>query len=70
MMEALFGAVTSLNDEGFSACKVTADTKTDPTMTLHRVWIACGEKTILIVRSTFVGGKPYNTVDEHLGAMN
>jgi hypothetical protein len=36
IMEALFGAVTSLNDEGFSACKVTADTKTDPTMTLPR----------------------------------
>ena len=67
---ALFGVVTSLNDEGFSACKVTADTKTDPTVTLQRVWIACGEKTILIIRSTFVAGKTYCTVDEHLGAMN
>src|SRR5277367_6257254 len=34
---ALFGVVTSLNDEGFSACKVTADTKTDPVATLQRV---------------------------------
>jgi hypothetical protein len=57
IMEALFGAVTSLNDEGFSACKVTADTKTDPTMTLHRVWIECGEKTILIIRSTLSGAR-------------
>jgi hypothetical protein len=68
--EALFGAVTSLNGEGFSACKVTADTKTDPTVTSQRVWIDCGEKTILIVRSTFVGGNTYCTVDEHLGAIH
>jgi hypothetical protein len=67
--DALFGVVTSLNSEGFSACKVTADTKTDPTSTVQRVWVACGEKTILIIRAT-MSGKIYNTVDEHLGAIH
>jgi hypothetical protein len=68
--EALFGAVTALNQEGFSACTVTADIKADPTATLHRVLIACGEKSLLIVRANFSGsGKSYNTVDENLGTV-
>jgi hypothetical protein len=66
--EALFGAVNSLNQGGFSACTVTADTKTDPDMTLHRVWIRCGEKSILLVRDS-LGGKSYNSVYEQLGVM-
>jgi hypothetical protein len=66
---ALFGVITSLNGEGFSVCKVSADMKADPTMTAQRVWIACGEKTILVHRAT-IGGKIYNTVDEQLGAIN
>jgi len=66
--EALFGAVTSLNQQGFSACTVTTDIKADPTMTLHRIWITCGEKTLLVARASFSdSGKSYNTVDEHLG---
>lgn len=66
--EALFGVVNSLNQEGFSACTVTAHTKTDPDTMLHQVWIMCGEKSILLVRSSF-GGKSYNTVSEQLGSM-
>ena len=67
--EALFGVITSLNSEGFSLCKVSADVKADPSSSAHRVWIACGEKTVLVHRMT-ISGKTYNTVDEQLGAMN
>jgi hypothetical protein len=65
---ALFGAVSSVNGEGFSPCTVTADSRPAPDMTGHRVWIACGEKTILLIRRSF-GGKSYNSVYEQLGVM-
>src|SRR5690349_6414054 len=42
--EPLFGLVNSLNQEGFSACNIVADVKSDPTMTAHRVSMNCGEK--------------------------
>jgi hypothetical protein len=67
--EALFGAVNSLNQDAHSACTVIADVKTDPDMTVHRVWIACGEKSILVARAV-INGKSYNTVDEQLGVMH
>ena len=66
--DALFGAVRTLNEEGFSRCTVTADAQTDPGMSAHRVWIACAEKTVLLVRRT-MGDKSYNTVYEQLGTM-
>jgi hypothetical protein len=66
--EALFGAVNVLNKEGFSACKVTTYTNTAPDMTVHGVWIQCGEKSIRLTRDT-MGGKSYNMVYEQLGVM-
>jgi hypothetical protein len=66
--EALFGAVNSLNQEGFSSCTVTADSKFDPGTTTQRVWILCGEKSILMIRRS-LGGKSYNSVYERLGSM-
>jgi hypothetical protein len=66
ILEAFYGAVTHLNNEGFSTCKVNADSKLEPDEKLQRVWIRCGEKTILLARNSF-GGKTYNTVDEMLG---
>jgi hypothetical protein len=69
IVEAMFGAVNSLNQEGFSACTVTAITKTLPDSTGHNVWIICGEKSILISRRSF-GGKSYNSVHEQLGGMH
>ena len=66
--EAMFGAVKTLNNEGFSRCNVTADDSVSPDLTAHRVWIECGEKTVLIIRRSF-GGKSYNSVDERLGHM-
>jgi hypothetical protein len=68
IVEALFGAVRTLNDEGFSVCTVTADDAVSPDLTSHRVWIDCGEKTVLVIRRSF-GGKSYNSVDERLGHM-
>jgi hypothetical protein len=67
--EALFGAVNTLNKEGFSACKVTATTDTAPDVTTHGVWIQCGEKSVLLVRRN-MGGSFYNTVYEQLGSLH
>jgi len=68
IVEAMFGAVKTLNDEGFSTCIVTADDSVSPNLTAHRVWIDCGVKTVLVIRRSF-GGKSYNSVDERLGRM-
>lgn len=64
--EALFGAVSALNAEGFSTCTVTADTHASPTISAQRVWIICGEKTVAIIRRSF-GGKSFTSVEERLG---
>jgi len=68
--EALFGVVTSLNDEGLSKCTIAADTRaeTDIGLSSQRVWIMCGEKTILVARQT-VGGKSFSSVSERLGHL-
>jgi hypothetical protein len=68
--EALFGAVNSLNQQGFSACTVTAGTNTSPEMTAQNVWISCGEKSILVTRHSHADGKSYNMVYEQLGGMH
>lgn len=67
--EQLFGAVNSINSEGFYNCRVYTDVKTDPAATLHRVWIDCGDKSVLVARYVGASGKVYNTVDEHLGHL-
>lgn len=64
--DALFGAVSTLNSEGFSVCTVTADTQVSPSINSQRVWIACGEKSALVVKRSF-GGHSYNSVYEQLG---
>ncbi len=69
IVEALFGAVNSLNQEGFSACAVTAGTKASPDLTAQNIWITCGEKSVLVTRQT-IGGKSHNMVYEQLGEMH
>ena len=66
--EALFGVVTSLNNEGLSRCAVTADThaETDLDLNAQRVWIVCGEKTLLVARET-IAEKSFSSVSERLG---
>jgi hypothetical protein len=68
--EALFGLVTSLNEEGFSKCTVDADThaETDLDLNAQRVWMVCGEKTVLVARQT-IGGKSFSSVSERLGRL-
>ncbi len=68
--EALFGVVSSLNDEGYSKCTVTADTHADTDMGVswQRVWIFCGEKTVVVARQSS-GGKSFSSVSEQLGHM-
>jgi hypothetical protein len=64
--ESLFGVVSSFNSEGYSSCKVTANTNTSPNITHQNVWIDCGEKTILVTRISMYG-KLYRWVSERLG---
>ncbi|MBZ5522422.1 MAG: hypothetical protein LAP21_09305 [Acidobacteriia bacterium] len=68
IVAALHGAVSSLNREGYRSCNVEADSKVDPDSTLQRIWIRCGEKSILVSRAS-LNGKSYNTVDEELGTI-
>ena len=67
--QALFGAVSAFNDEGLSLCKVAADTSPVPGMNAQRVWIKCGEKSILLIRR-FIGGHSFDEVDEQLGVLD
>jgi hypothetical protein len=66
--EALFGVVNSLNSEGFSSCSIRADTHSSPDIIAQRVWINCGEKTIVLIRRSMTG-KTYTSVMEQLGTM-
>jgi len=68
-VEDLFGAVSSLNSDGFSQCNVTADTNDSPDIKAKRVWIMCGEKSVLVIRRTIVGGHSHDAVYERLGRM-
>jgi hypothetical protein len=69
VVEQLFGVVSSLNGEGFSECTVTADTNDSPDIRAKRVWISCGEKSVLVVQRTVVGGHSHDAVYERLGKM-
>jgi hypothetical protein len=63
---ALFGAVNSLNKDGFRTCDVAASVNTSPDITAHNVWISCGEKSVVVNRDT-IGNHSYTTVHEVLG---
>jgi hypothetical protein len=61
-IDAIFKAVSSLNREGFSACRVLSDT---PAYT-ERVGIDCGQKSVLITK-TVSGNQRAVDVSERLG---
>jgi hypothetical protein len=66
---ALFGVVSTLNRQGYAACELSADTQTTPNLTVERVWIVCGRKSILVQR--LQGSKDNSTfqqVFERLGS--
>jgi hypothetical protein len=63
---ALFGAVNSLNKDGFYACDVSASVNTSPDIAAHNVWISCGEKSVVVNRDT-IGNHSYTMVHEELG---
>jgi hypothetical protein len=67
--EELFGAVNSINGEGYSQCNVFADTRSFPEMTTQRVWMKCGNKSIVVLRTSYTNGHTYNEVSEQLGTM-
>ncbi len=66
---ALFGAVNSLNKDGFRSCELTAGVNTTPDATSHNVWIVCGEKSVVVIRSTMYN-KTYIMVHEQLGTQH
>jgi hypothetical protein len=61
-IDAIFKAVSSLNREGFSACRVLSDT---PAYT-ERVGIDCGQKSVPITK-TISGNQRLVEVSERLG---
>lgn len=64
--EALFGAVSSLREEGISRCVINADTRalTDIGETTERVWLFCGEKTVLVMRSIYKDGSHIQIIEQ------
>jgi hypothetical protein len=66
---ALFGAVNSLNKDGFRACDVTAGVTTTPDVTAHNVWISCGDKSVVVNRDT-IDDHSYTMVHEVLGRQH
>jgi hypothetical protein len=69
IFDALYGAVTYFNNDGHSLCTVFADTVPDPQNSFERVWIRCGDKSILLTKTT-IQGQTVEDVDEHLGMLN
>lgn len=68
IVESLFGAVSTLNQQRNSNCTVQAREKRTPNALVHVVWVVCGEKTVSVTRDT-VGDKSHNMVYEQLGEM-
>lgn len=64
---ALFGAVSSLNKQGYAACEISTDTQATPSLTAERVWIVCGKKSILVQRMQD-SKNTYQQVFEKLGS--
>jgi hypothetical protein len=67
-VDALFGLVNSLNSEGYTQCSVSADTVSDPVGITQRVWLHCGNKSVLVLKSRF-GDKSFEDVYEQLGSL-
>jgi len=67
---ALWGAVNTLNEQGFDSCKVTAGSKVTPDSESHNIWIDCGEKSVLLTRQSMSGKIIYTRVYEQLGKMH
>jgi hypothetical protein len=69
VVEALFAAVAAINKEGLNTCTVTATNQIDEIgWRFNRVWIACGEKTIALMRNSS-GKDTYDSVWERLGTF-
>ena len=66
--EALWGAVSALNEQGFSSCNISSGSKAEPDIMTHNTWIDCGDKSILLTRQS-ISGNPHNLVYEQLGRM-
>jgi hypothetical protein len=66
IFDSLFGAVTTLNNQGFFSCQVQAKTNIQPDTSVRVVWIKCGPKSITVTRNT-IGEKSFNEVHERLG---
>jgi hypothetical protein len=67
-IDAFYGAVSSLNREGYSSCTISADTRTSPDSSFNRVWLDCGQKSVLVIKGQ-IGGHPVVDVLERLGTV-
>jgi len=61
-IDAIFKAVSSLNREGFTACRVLSDTAPHT----ERIGIDCGQKSVLIIE-TVSGSQRVTEVSERIG---
>jgi hypothetical protein len=61
--------VSSLNQEGFSTCTVTAGTNATPERINQNVWMQCGDKLISVSKQSKNGAKPVTSIYEQLGVM-
>ncbi len=67
---AIFKAVASLNRQGLSVCKISADTP-GAGITSERIWIDCGQKAIRIIKIKFPNNSYTNVeVSETLGEFD
>lgn len=53
--EALFYAVSSLNENGYSACRIKSDSQISPTLEMQRVQVDCGGRAIIVFHSKVEG---------------
>src|SRR2546429_6166770 len=52
IFESLYGVAKSLNQEGYSNCRLQTYEKRAPEMSAQSVWVECGEKSVSLVRET------------------
>lgn len=59
LAEPLYGVVSAFKEQGYTNCKISADTKVTPDDTSQRTWIDCGPKRILVIH-TAMGDKSFS----------
>ena len=66
LFESLYGAISTLNEQGFKGCVVTSYASNDPGLILKNIWVDCAGKSVSINRVT-LRGNTYTFIQESLG---